>query len=51
VKPTACTITAQENLLPRRPIQHVVGAKAVAAVSSIWLDAGAAVEEVRNDYG
>ncbi len=34
-----------------RPIQHQIAAKAVAKVSEIWTSAGAAVEEVKQDYG
>ncbi|WP_431905349.1 DUF4365 domain-containing protein [Micromonospora carbonacea] len=37
--------------MPRRTIQHVIGSQAVAAVSAIWAEVGAAVEEVHNDYG
>jgi hypothetical protein len=37
--------------VPRRTIQHVIGAQAAAAVGKIWVDAGAAVEEIRVDYG
>ncbi|VVJ15414.1 Uncharacterised protein [Amycolatopsis camponoti] len=37
--------------MPKRPLQHVIGSKAAAAVSRIWLDIDAAVDEVKNDYG
>ncbi|MCT2282413.1 DUF4365 domain-containing protein [Micromonospora chalcea] len=37
--------------MTHRPLQHVIASKAVAAVSSVWIELGAAVEEVKNDYG
>jgi hypothetical protein len=37
--------------MPYRPIQHQIAAQAVASVSEVWARAGAAVEEVRQDYG
>jgi hypothetical protein len=37
--------------MPYRPPQHQIAAKAVASVSGVWTSIGAAVEEVRQDYG
>ncbi|MEV7284335.1 DUF4365 domain-containing protein [Streptomyces sp. NPDC093252] len=37
--------------MPERPNSHVVASRAVAAVTDIWAQTGAAVEEVKNDYG
>jgi hypothetical protein len=37
--------------MPERPIQHVTADQAVAAVRKIWAEQGAAVEEIRRDYG
>lgn len=34
-----------------RPVQHQIAAKAVAKVSEVWTSIGAAVEEVKQDYG
>jgi hypothetical protein len=37
--------------MPYRPVQHQISAIAVAKVREIWANTGAAVEEVRQDYG
>jgi Domain of unknown function (DUF4365) len=37
--------------MPYRPEQHQIAGKAVAKVSEIWANIGAAIEEVRQDYG
>lgn len=37
--------------MPRRPEQHRIASRAVAAVRKIWADEGAAVDEIREDYG
>jgi hypothetical protein len=40
-----------EAQMPYRPAQHQIAGKAVAKVSEVWASIGAAVEEVRQDYG
>lgn len=37
--------------MPRRPVQHQISDKAVAKVRDVWASIGAAVEEIRQDYG
>lgn len=37
--------------MPNRPTQHQIADQAVSAVRRVWADVGAAVEEVRRDYG
>jgi hypothetical protein len=37
--------------MPYRPIQHQIASQAVAAVSAVWVNTGAAVEEIKQDYG
>jgi hypothetical protein len=37
--------------VPKRPTQHVIADRAVAAVSTVIADAGFAVETVQSDYG
>ncbi|MGA4994719.1 DUF4365 domain-containing protein [Nonomuraea bangladeshensis] len=37
--------------MPKRPSQHDIASRAVAAVRKIWADAGAAVDELHEDYG
>jgi hypothetical protein len=37
--------------MPKRPIQHEIADRAVAAVRKVWAETGAAVEEIRRDYG
>jgi hypothetical protein len=37
--------------MPRRTLQHGIADKAVSAVSAIWTDIGAAVDEIQHDYG
>ena len=37
--------------MPYRPIQHQISSRAVAKVRDVWASIGAAVEEVRQDYG
>jgi hypothetical protein len=37
--------------VPRRPQSHVIADRATAAVSRLIIDAGFAVEVVKNDYG
>ncbi|GAA1264428.1 hypothetical protein Psi02_64200 [Planotetraspora silvatica] len=37
--------------MPKRPNQHQIASQAVAAVRKLWADAGAAVDELREDYG
>jgi hypothetical protein len=37
--------------MPRRPVQHQISDRAVAKVREVWASIGAAVEEIRQDYG
>jgi len=37
--------------MPYRPLQHQIASQAVAKVTGVWTRIGAAVEEVRRDYG
>jgi hypothetical protein len=37
--------------MPNRPAQHQISDRAVAKVREVWASVGAAVEEVRQDYG
>jgi hypothetical protein len=37
--------------MPRRPAQHQISDRAVAKVREVWASIGAAVEEIRRDYG
>jgi hypothetical protein len=37
--------------MPDRPVQHQISDRAVAKVRDVWASIGAAVEEVRRDYG
>jgi len=37
--------------MPQRPSRHRIASQAVAAVRKIWADAGAAVDEIGEDYG
>ena len=37
--------------MPKRPSQHEIASRAVAAVRKLWADAGAAVDEIHEDYG
>ncbi|WP_157172747.1 DUF4365 domain-containing protein [Nocardia exalbida] len=37
--------------MTKRPRSHEIASLAVAAVSKMWIEQGAAVEEIRNDYG
>jgi hypothetical protein len=37
--------------MPQRPVQHQISDRAVAKVREVWASIGAAVEEIRQDYG
>lgn len=37
--------------MPKRPKQHRTASQAVAAVRKVWAEAGAAVDEIHEDYG
>lgn len=37
--------------MPHRPVQHQISDRAVSKVREVWTSTGAAVEEIRQDYG
>ncbi|MFG3232495.1 DUF4365 domain-containing protein [Streptomyces antibioticus] len=46
-----CVTRGEGGPVPKRPLQHQIGARAESAVRSLWLELGHAVDEIREDYG